>query len=77
MDLSALVRETAGAVTMTREERNNANLKKVEDLIFDARHNAGQNRYGEIYEKLDAALLLVQRLGMGLKIEREGRNAPG
>jgi hypothetical protein len=58
---------------MTLENKNAETLGKVEDSIFRMRQIAARNDDVEMYGKLDDTLLLVQYLGMGLKLERDNR----
>ena len=49
-----------------------SDLRSVETLIFEARQIAWKDKLGdEIYGKLDNALVLVQKVGMALKLESE------
>ncbi len=56
---------------MTLKERNTQTLRQIEKLIRDARQDAWKLGSDELYGKLDNALVSVQYLGMGLKLESE------
>ena len=60
---------------MKLEDGNCKKLGKLEDILFRARHRAGEDNNVEMYGILDNALLLAQDLGMGLKLERDRRKA--